>query len=199
MSLHPKLLHIDHPLTFEESKLRQIEAHALIYLSIISMLCNLALFIEHIVFKLHSRHKMIWIISIGVRFASKLCSVIFRRAVQHECFFQKSREIQESRRDFCRRDLGKISPRFWPPRFRDLGGILGTIYKGISPRSRLDPKISAVKILPRISPRYSLDLSENFVRGKLTKFYSGFAVFAIFQDDLEARTSLKAFFSQPIG
>ena len=34
MSLHLKLLDIDHPLTFEESKLRQIEAHDLIYLSI---------------------------------------------------------------------------------------------------------------------------------------------------------------------
>ena len=33
MSLHVKLLDIDHPLTFEECKLRQIEAHALIYLS----------------------------------------------------------------------------------------------------------------------------------------------------------------------
>ena len=33
MSLHLKLLDIDHPLTFEESKLRPIEAHALIYLS----------------------------------------------------------------------------------------------------------------------------------------------------------------------
>ena len=33
MSLHLKLLDIDHPLTFEGSKLRQIEAHALIYLS----------------------------------------------------------------------------------------------------------------------------------------------------------------------
>ena len=33
MSLHLKLLDIDHPFTFEESKLRQIEAHALIYLS----------------------------------------------------------------------------------------------------------------------------------------------------------------------
>ena len=33
MSLHIKLLDIDHPLTFEHSKLRQIEAHALIYLS----------------------------------------------------------------------------------------------------------------------------------------------------------------------
>ena len=33
MSLHLKLLDIDHPLTFEESKLRQIEAHALTYLS----------------------------------------------------------------------------------------------------------------------------------------------------------------------
>ena len=32
MSLHLKLLDIDHPLTFEESKLRQIESHALIYL-----------------------------------------------------------------------------------------------------------------------------------------------------------------------
>ena len=32
MSLHLKLLDIDHPFTFEESKLRQIEAHALIYL-----------------------------------------------------------------------------------------------------------------------------------------------------------------------
>ena len=32
MSLHVKLLDIDYPLTFEESKLRQIEAHALIYL-----------------------------------------------------------------------------------------------------------------------------------------------------------------------
>ena len=32
MSLHLKLLDIDHPLTFEENKLRQIEAHALIYL-----------------------------------------------------------------------------------------------------------------------------------------------------------------------
>ena len=33
MSLHLKLLDIDHPLTFEASKLRQIEAHGLIYLS----------------------------------------------------------------------------------------------------------------------------------------------------------------------
>ena len=33
MSLHLKLLDIDHPLNFEENKLRQIEAHALIYLS----------------------------------------------------------------------------------------------------------------------------------------------------------------------
>ena len=33
MSLYLKLLDIDHPFTFEESKLRQIEAHALIYLS----------------------------------------------------------------------------------------------------------------------------------------------------------------------
>ena len=33
MSLHLKFLDIDHPFTFEESKLRQIEAHALIYLS----------------------------------------------------------------------------------------------------------------------------------------------------------------------
>ena len=33
MSLHLKLLDIDQPLTFEGSKLRQIEAHALIYLS----------------------------------------------------------------------------------------------------------------------------------------------------------------------
>ena len=32
MSLHLKLLDIDHPLTFEKNKLRQIEAHALIYL-----------------------------------------------------------------------------------------------------------------------------------------------------------------------
>ena len=37
MSLHLKLLDIDHPLTFEESKLRQIEAHALIYLSCLSI------------------------------------------------------------------------------------------------------------------------------------------------------------------
>ena len=34
MSLDLKLLDIDHPLTFEESKLRQIEAHSLIYLSV---------------------------------------------------------------------------------------------------------------------------------------------------------------------
>ena len=33
MSLHQKLLDIDQPLTFEQNKLRQIEAHALIYLS----------------------------------------------------------------------------------------------------------------------------------------------------------------------
>ena len=32
MFLHLKLLDIDHPLTFEESKLKQIEAHTLIYL-----------------------------------------------------------------------------------------------------------------------------------------------------------------------
>ena len=32
MCLHLKLLDVDHPLTFEVSKLRQIEAHALIYL-----------------------------------------------------------------------------------------------------------------------------------------------------------------------
>ena len=32
MSLHLKLLDIEDSLTFEESKLRQIEAHALIYL-----------------------------------------------------------------------------------------------------------------------------------------------------------------------
>ena len=42
MSLHLKLLDIDHPLTFEESKLRQIEAHALIYLS---TLLNIAFFL----------------------------------------------------------------------------------------------------------------------------------------------------------
>ena len=33
MSLHLQLLDIDQPLTFEEGKLKQIEAHALIYLS----------------------------------------------------------------------------------------------------------------------------------------------------------------------
>ena len=33
MCLHLKLLDIDHSLTFEVCKLRQIEAHALIYLS----------------------------------------------------------------------------------------------------------------------------------------------------------------------
>ena len=33
MSLHLKLLDIDHPLSFEQSKLKQIKAHALIYLS----------------------------------------------------------------------------------------------------------------------------------------------------------------------
>ena len=38
MSLHLKLLDIDHPLSFEESKLRQIEAHALIYLSTTTIL-----------------------------------------------------------------------------------------------------------------------------------------------------------------
>ena len=31
LSLHLKLLDIDHPLAFEQSKLRQIEDHALIY------------------------------------------------------------------------------------------------------------------------------------------------------------------------
>ena len=36
ISLHLKLLDIDHPLTFEESKLRQVEAHALIYLSLLA-------------------------------------------------------------------------------------------------------------------------------------------------------------------
>ena len=35
MSLHVKLFDIDYPLTFEESKLRQIKAHALIYLRLI--------------------------------------------------------------------------------------------------------------------------------------------------------------------
>ena len=39
MSLHLKLLDIDHTLTFEESKLRQIEAHALIYLSGLDFAC----------------------------------------------------------------------------------------------------------------------------------------------------------------
>ena len=38
MSLHLKLLDIDHPLSSEESKLRQIEAHALIYLSTTTIL-----------------------------------------------------------------------------------------------------------------------------------------------------------------
>ena len=33
LCLHLKLLDIDHPLTFEVCKLRQIEAHALVYLS----------------------------------------------------------------------------------------------------------------------------------------------------------------------
>ena len=33
MCLHLKLLDIDHPLTFEVRKLRQIETHALTYLS----------------------------------------------------------------------------------------------------------------------------------------------------------------------
>ena len=32
LCLHLKLLDVDHPLTFEVSKLRKIEAHALIYL-----------------------------------------------------------------------------------------------------------------------------------------------------------------------
>ena len=36
MSLHLKLLDIYHSLTFEGSKLRQMEAHALIYLSAIT-------------------------------------------------------------------------------------------------------------------------------------------------------------------
>ena len=36
-SLHLKLLDIDHPLTFKESKLRQIEAHALIYLTYLTI------------------------------------------------------------------------------------------------------------------------------------------------------------------
>ena len=43
MSLHLKLLDIDHPLTFEESKLRQIEAHALIYLSFTSVFSRIRL------------------------------------------------------------------------------------------------------------------------------------------------------------
>ena len=33
MCLHLKLLDVDHPLTSEVSKFRQIQAHALIYLS----------------------------------------------------------------------------------------------------------------------------------------------------------------------
>ena len=37
MSFDLKLLDIDHPLTFEERKVRQIEAHALIYLVCIYM------------------------------------------------------------------------------------------------------------------------------------------------------------------
>ena len=41
MSLRLKLLDIDHPLTFEESKLRQIETHALIYLSMTEHLSQL--------------------------------------------------------------------------------------------------------------------------------------------------------------
>ena len=40
MSLDRKLLDIDSPFTFEESKLRQIEAHALIYLSIFIFWAN---------------------------------------------------------------------------------------------------------------------------------------------------------------
>ena len=40
MSLHLKLLDIDHPLTFEESNLRQIEAHALIYLSVFNLMID---------------------------------------------------------------------------------------------------------------------------------------------------------------
>ena len=39
MCLHLKLLDIDHPLTFEVGNLRQIEAHALIYLSRLMMDC----------------------------------------------------------------------------------------------------------------------------------------------------------------
>ena len=42
MCLHLKLLDIDHPLTFEVCKLRQIEAHALIYLSG-SRICSLGM------------------------------------------------------------------------------------------------------------------------------------------------------------
>ena len=48
MCLHLKLLDVDHPLTFKVSKLRQIEAHALIYLSshylgvfLAAMLCKI--------------------------------------------------------------------------------------------------------------------------------------------------------------
>ena len=52
-------------------------------------------------------------------------------------------EIQKSRQDFGRRDLG------------------------ISARSRRDPKSSAAKILPRISTRSRRDLGKNFVRGRL--------------------------------
>ena len=40
---------------------------------------------------------------------------------------------------------------------------------------------------------------ESDVCRSLLKFEAGFTVFAIFQDELEARISFKAFFLQPIG
>ena len=110
--------------------------------------------------------------------------VIFRIAVQHEWFFrnpERFRDLVEifaavitgrprrdfgksrrdSRQDFGRRELG-TSARSRPD--------FGRLDKGVSARSCLGPKISAVKIIPRISPRSPLDLGENFVRESLLNF-----------------------------
>ena len=55
-------------------------------------------------------------------------------------------EIQKSRQDFGRRELG---------------------ISASSPRSHRDPKSSAAKILPRISTRSRRDLGKTFVQGRL--------------------------------
>ena len=94
--------------------------------------------------------------------------VIFRIAVQHEWFCRNPKRFRDLVEIFAAVIKGRLR--------RDLGILVrsrpdfGRRDKGVSARSCLGPKISAVKIVPRISLRSPLDLGENFVRESLLNF-----------------------------